>query len=768
VTRDGSRLRPGGRACPEDAISLARRGRHAAPRGLCCELAAACGLLILGALAATAQTDAVVARAASVSGPSLLASPSGVMVTLTAGYILNPGDRIDTRGGGQVVIDLSDGSMVVVSPGSLIVLKDFRQASSLRELFEITLGMVRVKINHFAGRPNPYRMNSPTASIAVRGTEFSIQVDAQGGTAVIVYEGVVEVSELSDPTQSALVEAGRGVLVEAGQAFRFFTPQQGHGGDGDHAADADHHNPPPPPPVAANAPAAPPPQGATAPMPSSSPAPAPVGHPDAAAHGNDDSGGGAQGASSSAYDRYISGLADVSELPFLLRYNAFAESHLDSLENPAYATQFQSAEGRFFLLPSYSGTAGLTGRETPVTPGGAVPGDYSISPQFSMFTPIGTTGWYVGGSVAASRVGNSMGSSYGNLPFTAGYAAGGNGGTGTPWGISSGGGGGSGSISDYYSGALVLARRMGKSSFGAEFESLRGTGTAQSVMGEINPDGGGAALVSMQSASTISENRLTAGYSLDVGRNSRLGVFYRYAWIDGTDMDAASGPNDWPPGNSTSEPGDSTSTKGHSSEIGVRWRGQFSSRLSYGVTAGWLGLSLVDGLVRMDAVDSHQRDGAERASLGFGLGYQLTRRVVLVWDVAGANTRSEAERYEDGTGATLQNGVANSHFVSTHAAVLVDLTRRLFVSASLMNVWHGSYWNVDLFPDEYGNRTLVEDSFFPLYSAVYPMAPRFSDFGAGWRFSQNFLVQYLFSTDYGFSGSSHTLMVRYTFGVKKE
>ena len=62
----------------------------------------------------------------------------------------------------------------------------------------------------------------------------------------------------------------------------------------------------------------------------------------------------------------------------------------------------------------------------------------------------------------------------------------------------------------------------------------------------------------------------------------------------------------------------------------------------------------------------------------------------------------------------------------------------------------------------------MEDSFFPLNSAVDPMAPRFSDFGAGWRFSKNFLVQYLFSTDYGFSGSSHTLMVRYTFGLKKE
>src|SRR5689334_8081370 len=146
---------------------------------------------------------------------------------LTRGFALNPGDSLDTRGGGQVVIELSDGSMVVVQPESVVVLKDFRAAASLRELFEITLGRVRVKINHFGGRPNPYRMNSPTASIAVRGTEFSVIVAEQGDTQVVVYEGAVEVVSLSDPSRRALIEAGRGVLVRPGQDFRLFAPPPG-------------------------------------------------------------------------------------------------------------------------------------------------------------------------------------------------------------------------------------------------------------------------------------------------------------------------------------------------------------------------------------------------------------------------------------------------------------------------------------------------------------------------------------------------------------
>ena len=115
----------------------------------------AVALALLSAFSSHAQSTAVVARAAGVTGQAVLLSPGLAPLALTAGYILNPGDRIDTRGGGRVVIDLSDGSMVVVSPESLVTLKDYRAAASLRELFGITLGMVRVKINHFAGKPNP-------------------------------------------------------------------------------------------------------------------------------------------------------------------------------------------------------------------------------------------------------------------------------------------------------------------------------------------------------------------------------------------------------------------------------------------------------------------------------------------------------------------------------------------------------------------------------------------------------------------------------------
>jgi len=161
-------------------------------------------------------------------------------------------------------------------------------------------------------------------------------------------------------------------------------------------------------------------------------------------------------------------------------------------------------------------------------------------------------------------------------------------------------------------------------------------------------------------------------------------------------------------------------------------------------------------------VDSHQRDRAQRGSMAAGLGYALTRSTTLSFDLAGGMARTWASRTEDSTGALLQNEVADSHFVSAHAAVQSDVTRRLFVTASFLNIWQVDNLNVSLFPDKFGNRTSVESAFFPLNQTVL-YAPRFSDFGVGWRFSRNFFAQYVYSTDYGRSSATHTLMLRYTF-----
>jgi len=98
-----------------------------------------------------------------------------------------------------------------------------------------------------------------------------------------------------------------------------------------------------------------------------------------------------------------------------------------------------------------------------------------------------------------------------------------------------------------------------------------------------------------------------------------------------------------------------------------------------------------------------------------------------------------AQRYSPGP---------NGRFGSVHVAVQTDVTRRLFASASYLNLWQRQ--GMTRFP------------------GTYPIGSHFSDYGAGWRFSRDLFVQYLFSTNYGFSTPSHTVMLRYTFRLKAE
>ena len=636
------------------------------------------------------------ARAAGVTGQAILTSAGAAPAVLTSGFILSPGDRIDTRLGGRVVIDLSDGSMVVVSPGSLVTLKDYRNASSLRELFEITLGMVRVKINHYGGRPNPYRMNSPTASIAVRGTEFTIEVDQQGATNVTVIEGSVEVSSLADPARTMILQAGQSFRLVAGN----FAPPPANRGD-------DRRGEPAPAPNYNMGQA----HGfdghpdGFGPIQVKQPPPPPVPAPNFAMPHNDrEPEETSPRANAGTYDRYLAGLADIAQVPFLLRFNAFSEPHLDALENPAYATTFRSAEGRLFFLPTFHGAQTLQENQSTFGPAASLPGDYSISPEISFFAPAG--GFTLGGSAGLSHLGSG------------------------------------GADSTFYSGSLVAARRVGANSIGLELASLKGTGSGGSQI----------------SSSGVTQTRLTLGYSRDFSHGTKLGVYYRYAFIDAGDRDV----QQYSSGFVSISGLDATRTAGHSSEIGLRLRGAITPRLSYGLAASWLGVSLLDGMTRFDTSNSHERDRSHRGAAAFGVGYLLARHTVLSFDLAGGASRNTARRTEDATGRLLQKSAGDGQFVALHAAVQRDLTRRLFISATFLQVWSSNGFGVSVFPDRFGRLVQVTGSFFPLSPAA--TATRFSDFGAGWRFTRDLLVQYIYSTDYGVSPATHSVMLRYTFG----
>lgn len=118
---------------------------------------------------------------------------------------LESGDVIKTFKSGRLVLGLSDGSQAIIGEQTTVEITDLSR--SPRTLFNVLRGKTRVHIEKMGGRPNPYKVNTPTAVIAVRGTVFDVLV-SERETRVLVYEGEVAVSNQSSPDVRVILPAG--------------------------------------------------------------------------------------------------------------------------------------------------------------------------------------------------------------------------------------------------------------------------------------------------------------------------------------------------------------------------------------------------------------------------------------------------------------------------------------------------------------------------------------------------------------------------------
>jgi ferric-dicitrate binding protein FerR (iron transport regulator) len=128
-----------------------------------------------------------------------------------------PGDIIKTNAGGRIVLGLADGSQAIIGENTIVEIKDL--SHSPRTIFNILRGKTRIKIEKMGGKPNPYRVTTPTAVIAVRGTEFDVLV-SDDETRVYVVEGEVGVTSLLAPEKEVILTPGQFTKVESGQPPR--------------------------------------------------------------------------------------------------------------------------------------------------------------------------------------------------------------------------------------------------------------------------------------------------------------------------------------------------------------------------------------------------------------------------------------------------------------------------------------------------------------------------------------------------------------------
>lgn len=132
------------------------------------------------------------------------------------GQVLPEGTVLDTRDGQLVLVLRNDESEILVQPHTRLILQAPQPGNW--DSLQIILGKVRAYIRKRTGGAPPFQMGTPSAVIAVRGTRFDVEVNANGVSEIDVFEGLVEVGSATIPGVPVLVSPGMSTRVGVGTA----------------------------------------------------------------------------------------------------------------------------------------------------------------------------------------------------------------------------------------------------------------------------------------------------------------------------------------------------------------------------------------------------------------------------------------------------------------------------------------------------------------------------------------------------------------------
>ena len=123
---------------------------------------------------------------------------NGQTADVSKGMALAEGQRISTAASSFVTLKLEDGSRISMPSNSRVRVERLRHiflTDSIDYEFSIENGRIRSKIVPFSKKADRYRVRTPVAVSAVRGTDYRTRVDEASGTVFSeTVEGLVDVS----------------------------------------------------------------------------------------------------------------------------------------------------------------------------------------------------------------------------------------------------------------------------------------------------------------------------------------------------------------------------------------------------------------------------------------------------------------------------------------------------------------------------------------------------------------------------------------------
>ena len=157
----------------------------------------ACPWLLAAMLALPmAQAWAEAGRVEFVHGSASILDQSGQTHELSKGREIEVGDTLQTAGDGRVQIKFVDGGYISLQPNSSFKVEEYHYSGVVdgneRGIFRLIKGGLRA-ITGVIGHANKpaYRMDTPVATIGIRGTEFTALIDDSQKLIVKVGDGAV-------------------------------------------------------------------------------------------------------------------------------------------------------------------------------------------------------------------------------------------------------------------------------------------------------------------------------------------------------------------------------------------------------------------------------------------------------------------------------------------------------------------------------------------------------------------------------------------------
>ena len=145
-------------------------------------------VFLAGLATATAQAAPVIA---ALSG-NVFVLKSGTREWRLAAqsWTLSPGDQVRTVPGSRATITFDDGSRINLGPNASFTMQE---ASAGGISLKLAIGSLRAWVSKALSRR--FEVRTPTAVCAVRGTEFSVDVNVRGHTGIQMFSGILAVAD---------------------------------------------------------------------------------------------------------------------------------------------------------------------------------------------------------------------------------------------------------------------------------------------------------------------------------------------------------------------------------------------------------------------------------------------------------------------------------------------------------------------------------------------------------------------------------------------